>query len=217
MQVMAARRATPLPDNFNADDHLMLIPWAARRAVSEEVGLGLFATRRIDAGTLVWVEDCLDQRLPIEQFLRLPEAMRRRAHAHAYIPGAVDYYLLCWDDAKFMNHSCEPNCMSVTPGIEIAVSDILAGEQLTCDYSGYGLEQWERFECRCGTASCAGIVSSEPRTTPRQARTVERALRKAGRREQPLAFLLSQAQREQCGLLQRGVRARGTLRLVVNA
>lgn len=183
----------------------MLIPWTALRAVSQEVGQGLFATRLIRAGTLVWVEDCLDQRIPIERFRRLPEAMLARAYWHAYIPGAVDYYLLCWDDAKFMNHSCEPNCMAVAPGIEIAVTDILAGEQLTCDYSGYGLQQWERFECHCGAPSCNGIVADQPSaaTARRHAGSVERALRQVSRVEQPLAFLLSPAQRQACDTSER--------------
>jgi len=174
----------------------MLIPWTVVQPATDHVGLGVFATRTIPAGTLIWAEDTLDRRIPIEQFRRLRAPLLDHAYTYAYIPCGADYYLLCWDGAKFMNHSCEPNCLSVTAGLEIAATDIRAGEQLTCDYSGYGLEEWERFECRCGAPTCCGVVATRTRSATKrlQESLSAHALQRAAWVEQPLAFLLSEEQ-----------------------
>lgn len=47
--------------------------------------------------------------------------------------------VLCGDNARFMNHSFEPNCDDRT-GVTFALRDILAGEELTCDYRVFDLE-----------------------------------------------------------------------------
>jgi hypothetical protein len=44
--------------------------------------------------------------------------------------------VLCWDNGRYVNHSFNSNCMSTAYDFEIAVRDILPGEQLTDDY-GY--------------------------------------------------------------------------------
>lgn len=52
--------------------------------------------------------------------------------------------MLCWDIARFVNHSFNSNCLSTPYDFEIAVRDIHPGEQLTDDY-GY-LNVNEPFE-----------------------------------------------------------------------
>ncbi|MFD1079910.1 SET domain-containing protein-lysine N-methyltransferase, partial [Longispora fulva] len=63
----------------------------------------------------------------------------------ATIQQAVDKYsfrnsngdlVLCWDLAKYVNHSFNSNCISTAYDFELAVRDIHPGEQLTDDY-GY--------------------------------------------------------------------------------
>ena len=44
--------------------------------------------------------------------------------------------MLCWDIAKYVNHSFNPSCMTTAYDFEIAIRDIQPGEQLTDDY-GY--------------------------------------------------------------------------------
>ena len=44
--------------------------------------------------------------------------------------------VLCWDHARFVNHSCDASCLAAGNGFEIAVKDIHPGEQLTDDYAG---------------------------------------------------------------------------------
>lgn len=74
------------------------------------------------------------------------------------IDGDVPYNL-----AKYMNHSCDPNC-DVDIGENdiwiIADRDIAAGEELTYNYS-YDLEDFEDHPCRCGSRRCVGYIVDE--------------------------------------------------------
>jgi uncharacterized protein len=83
--------------------------------------------------------------------------------------------------ARFINHSCAPNCRVETIRGRIwiiARRDIAAGEELTFDY-GYGFAHWSQHPCRCGSARCVGyIVNSAQRWR------VRRILRRAKRHRQ---------------------------------
>lgn len=79
--------------------------------------------------------------------------------------------------AKFINHSCAPNCRSelIRGRIWIvARRDITGGEELTFDY-GFRLEEWRRHPCRCGAERCAGfIVGKDQRWRLRRIQRAER-------------------------------------------
>lgn len=70
------------------------------------------------------------------------------------------------NDARFINHSCEPNCEAYEEDGRVfihALHDIAKGEEL---YYNYALIYEERhtkavkklFECRCGAPSCTGTM-----------------------------------------------------------
>lgn len=62
--------------------------------------------------------------------------------------------------AKFINHSCEPNCESVNIDDEIwviATRDISPGEEITYDY-GYDIEHFMDHKCLCNAPSCVGYI-----------------------------------------------------------
>lgn len=69
-----------------------------------------------------------------------------------------------WNPARFLNHSCDPNCEAKPDGgciWIVARRDIRAGEEITFNY-GYDLEDYREHPCRCGVADCAGyIVAAE--------------------------------------------------------
>jgi uncharacterized protein len=76
------------------------------------------------------------------------------------------------NEARFINHSCEPNSESVILGRRVfidAVRDIAAGEEVAYDYwyttdNGYTLEDLRRiYPCRCGAPSCRGTLARPPR------------------------------------------------------
>lgn len=65
-----------------------------------------------------------------------------------------------WNPARFINHSCDPNCESENddPHIWIhAVRDIKAGEELTYNY-GFDIEEYKDYPCNCGSSKCVGYM-----------------------------------------------------------
>ena len=67
-----------------------------------------------------------------------------------------------WNDARLINHSCEPNCEAWIEEDQIfiyALRDIKQGEELTFDY-GFDIECYEDHPCRCGSDSCVGYIVS---------------------------------------------------------
>jgi len=70
------------------------------------------------------------------------------------------------NEARFINHSCEPNCLAVTDKRRVYIEakrDISEGEELTYDYNLQLDEQPDaemkaRYACHCGTASCRGTM-----------------------------------------------------------
>ena len=68
-----------------------------------------------------------------------------------------------WNPARFLNHSCSPNCDAEL--IEgriwiVARRDIAVGEELTFNYS-YDLTDFREHPCRCGSSACAGFIVAE--------------------------------------------------------
>ena len=71
------------------------------------------------------------------------------------------------NEARFINHSCDPNCESVIEGGRVfidAAKPIKAGAELTYDYAytrdGSETEEEETglYGCRCGAKTCRGSI-----------------------------------------------------------
>ncbi len=68
-----------------------------------------------------------------------------------------------WNPARFINHSCAPNCEAEWDEARIwivTLRDIAAGEELTFNY-GYDLEDYREHPCRCGAPDCVGYIVAE--------------------------------------------------------
>lgn len=103
-------------------------------------GLGLFAVEPIPANTAVWrFTPGFDLDLDLEVLEQQPPDFRERLLHYGYIDARLSRYILCCDDARFINHSDEPNLKSDMNvdryGVDIATRDIQAGEELTIDYN----------------------------------------------------------------------------------
>ncbi|MGB2694685.1 MAG: SET domain-containing protein-lysine N-methyltransferase [Dehalococcoidia bacterium] len=80
------------------------------------------------------------------------------------------------NDARFINHACDPNCEAVQEGDRIfieAIRNIQPGVELAYDYSlnrgGRLPADWRaRYECRCGAANCRGTILKPPRKQKRK-------------------------------------------------
>ena len=75
------------------------------------------------------------------------------------------------NEARWINHSCDPNCDAVVEDGRIwieTVRDVAAGEELAYDYA-YVLEERHtpaakrRFPCHCGAATCRGTILAKKR------------------------------------------------------
>ena len=115
-------------------------------AESQIDGFGLFADEYIPAGTLVWRFDRrVDLALEHDYIDKLLPAFRIYCEKYAYLDIRLKKYIICGDDARFVNHSETPNLIGQYPfdqeyGIDIASCDIIAGEELTSNYSTYDSE-----------------------------------------------------------------------------
>jgi SET domain-containing protein len=72
------------------------------------------------------------------------------------------------NSARWINHSCDPNCEPELDGDRIfvrAMRRIAAGDELSIDYALVGDEPKtkklrERYACRCGARNCRGTMIS---------------------------------------------------------
>jgi uncharacterized protein len=104
-------------------------------------GVGLFAAERITKGTVVWrLNPLIDTQLTEAQIASLEAPAREQIEKYTYLDRVLGRYVLCGDDARFFNHSEQPNCHDLPDeqgGTTVAARDIEAGEELTSDYSSF--------------------------------------------------------------------------------
>ena len=68
-----------------------------------------------------------------------------------------------WNTARYINHSCSPNCETEIIRGKIwvvALRDIKKGEELFYNY-GYDYEDYEEHPCHCGADNCIGFILAE--------------------------------------------------------
>jgi len=136
-------------------DPIMVHPDTELRFIAPEIGFGVVATRLIPQGTITWVQDELDQVFTPEQVRSLGPMYADVLTKYTFVNGRGDF-VLCWDLARYVNHSCNPTCLSAGYNFEIAVKDIHPGEELTDDYATLNLEG--SFECHCRSRRCRSTV-----------------------------------------------------------
>lgn len=113
----------------------MMHPDTELRFISDEMGYGVVATGFIPKGTITWVQDELDQVYSPASVEKMHPKMRELVDKYSFRNNKGDL-VLCWDLAKYVNHSFNANCLSTAYDFELAIRDIHPGEQLTDDY-GY--------------------------------------------------------------------------------
>jgi hypothetical protein len=160
-QTKAAKKATkPVPTRT---------PWAKVRG-SKIHGRGMFASKVIPKGTRV-IEYSGERITKAEGWRRELARQERGArggdgciyifelNTKVDIDGSV-----LWNTARYINHSCDPNCESqVVRGRVwiVAIRDIAPGEELSYDYY-YDYDHYHEHPCRCGADNCAGYIVKAP-------------------------------------------------------
>lgn len=123
----------------------MIHPDTEVRFISEEVGYGIVATKLIPEGTITWVQDELDLVYTPQQVEKMLPHTQEMIDKFTFRNNKGNY-VMCWDTAKYVNHSFNSNCLSTAYDFEIAIRDIQPGEELTDDY-GY-LNVSEAFQAK---------------------------------------------------------------------
>ena len=100
-------------------------------------GLGVFAAEPIAKGELVWRFDRrFDQLISKADLAAAPAHVREFLERYTYeFHDDSDFVVLDADEGRYMNHADAPNVDLTDPEIGVAVRDIAAGEELTCDYA----------------------------------------------------------------------------------
>jgi ribosomal protein S18 acetylase RimI-like enzyme len=112
---------------------MMLVP--TRVGPSPIEGFGLFAAADIEKGAPVWAfTPGVDVELSKERFERERGIAAEFLDRYAYFDAQRGAFVLCVDDARFMNHSEQPNVSPTEDDRCVALRDVAAGEELTCDY-----------------------------------------------------------------------------------
>lgn len=66
-----------------------------------------------------------------------------------------------FDPADFVNHSCDPNCGIMGSVLLVTMRDVEAGEELCFDYAMTDSDDYDTFECSCGTARCRHEITGD--------------------------------------------------------
>ena len=119
---------------------MMLIK--TRVAPSTIHGIGLFATERVSRGTPVWrFLPGFDHDFSPDQHASLPAPARDHTRWFCFVSRHDGHVILSGDQACFINHSSTPNTGATSsaqpPVTTVALRDIAAGEEITCDYWTY--------------------------------------------------------------------------------
>lgn len=159
----SARTTGDVPPNDNE--------WFELRRSSIQ-GLGGFATRDIPKGTRI-IEYVGEKISNAESDRRYDNDTMKRHHTFLFtlntrtiVDAAVD-----GNEARFINHSCEPNCEAIIERGHIyiyAKRAIAEGEELLYDYqyewdSEYTREDLLFYQCRCGSSTCRGTIVKAPK------------------------------------------------------
>jgi SET domain-containing protein len=113
-----------------------------RAAPSRIHGMGLFAVEPIPRGTAIWrFQPGFDHNFSPEQFAALPVPAREHTRWFCFVSKQDGHVILSGDHACFINHSPAPNTgappETTSPVTTVALRDIAANEELTCNYHDY--------------------------------------------------------------------------------
>lgn len=135
-------------------------------------GKGVFATRKIPAGTRII--EYKGERIDWKEANRREEAKPADCF-HTFFFSLDDGRIIDGgvrgSDARWINHACEPNCEAQEEDGRVfiyALRDIRRGEELNYDY-GLILDQRHTpalkraYACRCGAPGCRGTMLAPKR------------------------------------------------------
>lgn len=150
---------------------------AYRVGKSPIAGRGVFATRKIRKGSRI-VEYVGERITPEEADRRYDDDEMEVHHTFLFIvdDDTIVDAAVRGNAARFINHSCDPNCEAYVEDGRIwvdAIRDIPAGTELLYDYAyeragRFKRSYWDTYACRCGARKCRGIILKKPKAPKRR-------------------------------------------------
>jgi SET domain-containing protein len=152
-------------------------------------GKGLFASRSIPRGTVVWMySESENKKYRKNELERFSPKFRKFLEKYGY-GDKMGNLILNKTIARFWNHSCKPNVAPVDEKIDIAIKDIRKGEEILHDYT-FLITSWEDpIKCNCGSISCRKLIKKEnkgSKTVKRLEKEAKAAMKLKNRVYQPL-------------------------------
>ena len=130
-------------------------------------GLGGFARRDIPKGTRI-IEYAGEKISNAEADRRYDDESMKRHHTFLFILNSRTCVDAAYEgnEARFLNHSCAPNCEAVIERGHIwieALKPIASGTELVYDYQyertdDHTAEDEKFYRCRCGSPKCRGTI-----------------------------------------------------------
>jgi SET domain-containing protein len=130
-------------------------------------GLGAFALRDIPKGTKI-IEYTGERINNAEADRRYEDEKMSEHHTFLFILSSRTCVDAAFDgnEARFINHSCDPNCETGVWNSRIWISSIkriAAGSELTYDYQydddpDYTEDDLRFYGCECGAPNCRGTI-----------------------------------------------------------
>jgi uncharacterized protein len=155
-------------------------------------GYGVFALRRIRKGTTIM--EYLGDRVSHEEAdARYEDKDPNDNHTFLFtvdsktvIDGGIG-----GNDARYINHGCDPNCESASQNKRIyveAIRTIKPGEELAYDYQIQRDPEDppnvdEVFACRCGAEKCRGSMLVAPKK-PRKKKSIAKSAKKSNKSDE---------------------------------
>src|SRR5882757_8821734 len=152
-------------------------------------GLGVFAAKQIPKGARI-IEYGGERVSHDEADRRYEEKDANDSHTFLFI---VDSKIVIdagvdGNDARFFNHSCDPNCESTVEKRRVfieAMRDIEPGTELTYDYQIHREDDDpanidEVFACRCGFPNCRGTMLWPTERKAKRKKAKKKAKAKSG-------------------------------------
>lgn len=151
-------------------------------------GLGVFAAKRIPKGARI-IEYVGERVSHDEADRRYEEKDASDSHTFLFIVDSKTVIDAGADgnDARFFNHSCDPNCESTVEKRRVyieAIRDVEAGAELTYDYQIQREDDDpdnidDVFACRCGFPKCRGTMLWPTERKPKRKKATQNTLAKS--------------------------------------
>ena len=125
-------------------------------------GYGIYAACNIVVNELIFKGEEMPQRIVTRNYVnKYWDAAEKEIFRRYAYPVSKEVFLL-WDNnpAEWapQNHSCDPNTHYEGLNV-VATRNIEKDEELTLNYASFLDENMEPFECKCGAANCAGLIT----------------------------------------------------------